>query len=274
MSRFDHWEHRTEWPLAAAAVVFLVAYASEVIGDLQGIGLVMCEWTMNAVWAIFAVDYAVRLVLAPNRRSWFWRHLLDLAAVVLPVLRPLRLLRLVALFGVLQRSAGSALRGRITAYTVGSVSLLVFVGALAILDAERGVDGASIQSFGDALWWAIVTITTVGYGDLSPVTPMGRFVAVLLMIGGVALIGVVTATLAAWVVGLVAEETAEQEAATRAQVAELQAQIAGLEEMLRRLQALTARSQGQVQSDHELLATTGTLAPETAPERSPETSTG
>ena len=49
MSRFDHWEHRTEWPLAATAVVFLVAYASEVIGDLEGIDLVVCEWTMNAV---------------------------------------------------------------------------------------------------------------------------------------------------------------------------------------------------------------------------------
>lgn len=272
MSRFDHWEHHTEWPLAAAAVVFLVAYASEVIGDLEGIDLVVCEWTMNAVWAIFTIDYAVRLVLAPDRRSWFWRHLLDLAAVVLPVLRPLRLLRLVVLFGVLQQSAGSALHGRITAYTVASVSLLVFVGALAILDAERGVDGASIHSFENALWWTIVTITTAGYGDLSPVTPMDRFVAVLLMIGGVALIGVVTATLASWVVGLVAEETAKQEAATRAQVAELQAQIAGIEGM--RLQALTARSQGQVQSGHELLATTGTLTPETAPERSPETSTG
>ena len=57
--------------------------------------------------------------------------------------------------------------------------------------------------------------------SLSPVTPMDRFVAVLLMLGGVALIGVVTATLALWVVGLVAEETAEQEAATRTQVAEL-----------------------------------------------------
>ncbi|MDU7383850.1 MAG: potassium channel family protein [Schaalia turicensis] len=132
---------------------------------------------MNAVWAIFTIDYAVRLVLAPDRRSWFWRHLLDLAAVVLPVLRPLRLLRLVALFGVLQRSAGSALRGRITAYTVASVSLLVFVGAFAILDAEQGVDGASLHSFENALWWTIVTITTVGYGDLSPVTPMDRFVA-------------------------------------------------------------------------------------------------
>ena len=101
MSRFDHWEHRTEWTLAAVAVVFLIAYASEVIGNLEGIDLVVCEWTMNAVWAIFTIDYAVQLVLAPDRRSWFWWHLLDLVAVVLPVLRPLQLLRLVASFGVL-----------------------------------------------------------------------------------------------------------------------------------------------------------------------------
>lgn len=228
MSKFERWERATEWPLTVAAVVFLVVYAFEIIADLHGVGRASCEVVLNVVWAAFAVDYAARLALAPDRCRWFMHHLLDLAAVALPMLRPLRLLRLLTLFGVLQRSAGTALRGRITVYTVGSVCLLIFVAALAVLDAERGVAGSSIRSFGDALWWATVTITTVGYGDLSPVSPVGRVVAVLLMVGGVALIGVVTATLASWIVGLVAEEQAEQEAATRAQVSELQEQVAGL----------------------------------------------
>ena len=80
------------------------------------------------------------------------------------------------------------------------------------------------------MWWSLVTITTIGYGDLAPVTAVGRCAAVLLMVGGVALAGVVTATLASWVISLVAEESAEQEAATRAQVEDLQRQVAVLAE--------------------------------------------
>ena len=64
--------------------------------------------------------------------------------------------------------------------------MLIWVASLAILDAERGKPGANIETFGEAVWWAFVTITTVGYGDFYPVTAHGRFVAVLLMAGGVA----------------------------------------------------------------------------------------
>ena len=131
---------------------------------------------------------------------------------------------------MLHRSAGTALRGRITAYTAGGVSLLVLLSSLAVLDAERGAPGTPITTFGEAVWWSLVTITTIGYGDLAPVTAVGRCAAVLLMVGGVALAGVVTATLASWVISLVAEESAEQEAATRAQVEDLQRQVAALAE--------------------------------------------
>ena len=151
---------------------------------------------MDAVWAVFGLDYLVRLVLAPNRGRWFLRHLPDLAVLVLPVLRPLRLLRPVTLVGIMQRSAGTALRGRITLYTAGSAGLLIFTSALATLEAERDEPGSSIRTFGQALWWALTTITAIGYGDTFPVSTEGRFIAALLMIGGVALIGVVTATLA------------------------------------------------------------------------------
>ena len=84
---------------------------------------------------------------------------------------------------------------------------------------------------------ALTTITTIGYGDTVPVSTEGRFIAALLMIGGVALIGVVTATLASWIVSLVEEENAEQEAATQAQVATLQQQVSELSERIDRLLA-------------------------------------
>ena len=115
----------------------------------------------------------------------------------------------------MQRSAGTALRGRITPYTAGSTSLLIFASALATLDAERHEPGSSIQTFGQVLWGALTTITTIGYGDTVPVSTEGRFIAALLMIGE--------------------EENAEQEAATQAQVAALQQQVSELSQRIDRL---------------------------------------
>ena len=234
-TRLRAWERATEWPLTGAAVVFLGAYAWEVLTNAQGGTKEAAELMIDAVWALFGVDYLVRLTLAPSRGRWFLRHLPDLAIIVLPFLRPLRLLRLVTLVSIMQRSAGTALRGRITLYTVGSAALLILTSALASLDAERHEPGSSIRTFGQALWWALTTITTVGYGDTFPVSREGRFIAALLMIGGVALAGVVTATLASWIVSLVDEENAEQEAATQAQVAALQQQVDELSERIDRL---------------------------------------
>ena len=178
------------------------------------------------------IDYVVNLVLAEHRWKWFWRHLLDLLIVVLPMLRPLRLLRLVTLLAILNRTAGSAFRGRVVVYVAGASALLVFVASLAVLDTERDAVGSSIRTFGDALWWAFVTITTVGYGDFAPVTAEGRFIAVGLMLGGIALLGVVTATIASWIVEQVAQRDEEEKTATRREVRALGEQIARLQETL------------------------------------------
>jgi len=107
-------------------------------------------------------------------------------------------------------------------------SLIAFVAALAVLDAERGAEGAGIATFGDAMWWACTTMTTVGYGDLYPVTTVGRFVGVGLMIGGIALLGTVTATLASWLVEAVrdeAEQTDDRVDAVHAEVMALRARL-------------------------------------------------
>ena len=159
-TRLRAWERATEWPLTGAAVVFLGAYAWEVLTNAQGGAKNAAELVIDAVWALFGVDYLVRLALAPNRGHWFFHHLPDLAVIALPVLRPLRLLRLVTLVSIMQRSAGTALRGRITLYTAGSASLLIFTSALATLDAERHEPGSSIRTFGQALWWACLLYTS------------------------------------------------------------------------------------------------------------------
>jgi voltage-gated potassium channel len=143
------------------------------------------------------------------------------------------LLRLVVLVEVLQRAVGDAFRGRIVIYTVSGVLLLVYTSSLAVFDKERYQPGATINSFGKALWWSITTVTTVGYGDVYPVTNTGRFIAVLLMVGGIGLVGVVTASLASWIIQRVSEEETATQAATAAHVDELRSEIRELTQELR-----------------------------------------
>lgn len=201
------WEKRTEWPLAGAAVLFLGAYAWPILQPALGSPWVdLCRGVTWVVWIAFGLDYVVRLTLAPDRKRWFLHHILDLVIIALPLLRPLRLLRLVVLLRALNRTAAGGLRGRVAVYVAGGSVLLAFVAALAVLEAERGHTGSNIVDFKDALWWACTTMTTVGYGDRYPVTETGRLVGVLLMVGGIALLGTVTATFASWLVQAVEDE--------------------------------------------------------------------
>lgn len=232
-SKEQLWKQRTEWPLAAVAVAFLVMYSVQIIGQPHGLEARVLWLLCWLAWALFVGDYLARLLLAENRREWFLLHLFDLLIVALPFMRPLRMLRLVVLLGVLQKAVGHAVRGQILLYTISGVTLLIYVASLAILDAERHHPGAPINSFGNAVWWAVTTVTTVGYGNLYPVTVTGRVVAVMLMIGGISLIGVVTASLASWIVQRVSETDTANQAATAAQIDELRDEIRTLTEQLR-----------------------------------------
>jgi voltage-gated potassium channel len=86
----------------------------------------------------------------------------------------------------------------VISYAGLSTLLLGFSGALAVYQAERGAPRATMRTFGDAVWWAASTLTTVGYGDITPVTPMGRTIATGMMIGGLALLGAVTGSFSSW----------------------------------------------------------------------------
>jgi voltage-gated potassium channel len=223
------WEVAAEWPLAVVGILFLIAYSVQIIAETTG----TADDVMNAViwsaWALFGIDFLVRLALAPQRGAWLLRHSYELVILALPALRPLRLLRLATLLRIAARTAGNALRGRVIVYAAASAVLLVYVGALAVLDSERGAPGANIQSFPDAIWWAVTTITTVGYGDHFPVTAVGRLVAVGLMIGGIAVLGIVTASVASWLVQQVGERTAEEVDPLEDEVKRLRAEVERLQ---------------------------------------------
>jgi voltage-gated potassium channel len=232
-TRLQRWERRAEWPLAVAAVVFLVLFSRQVLVQPHG-REAHIVWAINwAIWGLFFLDYFVRLYLATNRWHWFLRHLLDFAIVTLPLLRPLRLLRLLVLIEVLQKAVGDAFRGRIVVYTLSGVVLLIYTASLAVFEKERYLPGATINSFGKALWWSVTTVTTVGYGDVYPVTNTGRVIAVLLMVGGISLVGVVTASLASWIIQRVAEQDALHQAVTVAHIEELRGEITALGQQLK-----------------------------------------
>ncbi|PPK67880.1 potassium channel family protein [Actinokineospora auranticolor] len=227
--RLAAWEARAEWPLTWLAVGFLAAYAWQVLsaGRWPTVHIWLEIW-LWLVWAVFAVDYVVRLVLARRKWRFVRRHLFDLVVVALPMVRQLRALRLITVFRVINRRVGSSLRGQVGIYVGGTTLMVAFGAALAVLDAERSDPNATITTFGDALWWTLTTISTVGYGDRYPVTVEGRLVAGALMVGGIALLGVVTGVIASWFVEKIAGAEASIEQATRTEVMALREEIAQL----------------------------------------------
>ena len=197
----EKWERTSEVPLLLLATAFLVAYALPVL--VPGLDpdvadfLNIASWT---VWCAFAIDFAIRIWLAEPRKPYIRKHWYDVALIVVPMLRPLRLLRLLAFARILNRSAVGGLAGRVSVYVFGIAAMAVGLGALAVLDAERDAPDANITTFGDALWWSSTTVTTVGYGDRFPVTTEGRIIAVALMLVGIAVVGSVTAVIASWLI--------------------------------------------------------------------------
>jgi len=129
-----------------------------------------------------------------------------LLLVLIPHLRPLRALRILFMF---ERVIGNARRQiyvSVPYYVSGAAVLIVLLAAGAIYPVESNLNQANIKTPQDSLWWAAVTVTTVGYGDKFPVSSEGIWIAVGLMITGIAVVGSITASLAAWIVGKVRDE--------------------------------------------------------------------
>ena len=204
-SAFERWSRITDPPLiilAVAMIPLLIIPITMKLTPEAARWFPVADW---AIWAAFAIDYSVRLYLAPNRRRFLKTHIPDLVVVVIPVLRPLRVFRVlrlarsVAALGRGFRDVGGILRSRGLIYILPLMLLVMFIAAWAVWEIERSSDSATIKTLPDALWWAVTTMTTVG-ADRVPVTGGGRALAVVLMITGIALLGVLTATIAAYFV--------------------------------------------------------------------------
>ena len=157
-------------------------------------------------------------------------------------------MRLVALLRIFQRSADAELRNKISLYTGAISALLIWVGALTVLEAERHAEGATLTDLGRALWWSLVTVTTVGYGDIAPVTVTGRVVAAIYMLFGIALIGIVTGIFSSWFLERIKQEEGmkDEEPAAHPQLVK---QIAELTQEVRLLRAEVAAAQAKSRED-------------------------
>lgn len=215
------------------ALVFLAAYAFPILRpDAPSAVISACRITVWVTWALLAIEVVIRFSYADRKKVFFRSHWLDVAAVALPVLRPLRLLRLVLLLSFLQRHVGGSLIGRVGLYAGGAIALTSFVGSLAVLEAERPRQDGNIKTYGDAIWWVATTLSTVGYGDHYPVTTTGRSIAVALMVIGVALLGVVAASLATWLIQEVREIEEESDALQRRDLLALRDEVSRLRQAL------------------------------------------
>jgi voltage-gated potassium channel len=137
-TRRECWEAKADWPLTISALLFLCAYAAPILRpDLVSPLRTLCWLVTWVTWALFVVDYVARLALSRDRVAFVRGNLFDLAVVVLPLLRPLRLLRLVTLLSVLNRNVGGSLRGRVAVYVAGATSLILFVGSLAVVQTPE-----------------------------------------------------------------------------------------------------------------------------------------
>lgn len=239
--RYGAYAERTDPVMLLLALLFLVIWTLTSIDTALPLKLGRFLLLLNAlIWIVFAVDLAIRIVIAKSSWRFVVKHPLDVLAVLVPMLRPLKILAIFSTGNRIVTGHGILKTGQAVLVSAG---ILVWVGAVAIFNVEEGRPGAMIETFGDALWWAVVTVTTVGFGDFVPVTAPGRILASGLMVVGIALIGVVTASVAAWFVRLTTARGEQEEVATMEKnAAEIRRLSRKVESLEKKIDILVERS--------------------------------
>jgi voltage-gated potassium channel len=223
--------------MLGACVYGLLVLAADSFLALDAETRRLLQWADTAVCVLFFADFLLSLHRAPNRWryffTWGWLDLVSSIPTV-EVLRWGRLGRLFRLFRLLRGVratrllAGFLLERRTRSiFLVSSLLsvLMIFFASIAVLQFERVDEAANIRDAGDALWWAFVTMTTVGYGDRFPVTGEGRLIGALLMTAGVGLFGTLSGLVAAWFVSPAAQRQEEDTESLRREIRALREEL-------------------------------------------------
>ena len=225
------WEERSSRPMFVASVLYLLAFAAPIMstriqepydGYLNIIQMIL--------WGLFAADYCIRLYLAPRRLYFITHNLMNLAIVLLPAWRIVSFLAMIHLTTNRQYKRLSELAVKLFGYT----AIFIIMFALAIYSVESSEPGAMIRDLPTAYWWTFTTLATVGYGDVYPITGIGRVIAVVVMLYGVGMVAVATGALASWIIEKIGGREEQEYPATKADVDDLRQEISELRALLAR----------------------------------------
>lgn len=195
----DDIERITKYPMTLLGIAWLVIAIIVVTTDVNSAASTALVGTLFALWVILLVEYLVRLVISPDRRGYLKRRWVEPATVVAPPLQGWHFLGIEKMCLLIHEAAlrvEAILKHHSLFRVLIAAAATLLLGAWLVLLFEENVKGSNIHNYPDALWWSIVTVTTVGYGDRFPVSGGGRAVASVLMMVGIGLIGVLTATVA------------------------------------------------------------------------------
>ena len=222
-------------------ILALVIFAEEMFFHVSGDVLYVLQTVDFAICVVFIFDFLLRLLIAENRikylMTWGWLDLLS-SIPAIELFRIGRLARVLRIFkgirsvrNLANRMSASRSEFALSLATLVTVTT-VLSGSVAVLIFERGVQGSGIHDGRDAIWWAVVTMTTVGYGDYVPVTTGGRVVAMVLMTLGVAIFATYTGFVATMLLEPAESEQNEELDQIRLELKELREQLATLNSIL------------------------------------------
>lgn len=225
------WEERSSTPMFVASVLYLLAFAAPIMSTrIQEPYDAYLNIIQLILWGLFAADYCIRLYLAPRRLYFITHNLMNLAIVLLPAWRIVSFLAMIHLTTNRQYKRLSELAVKLFGYT----AIFIIMFALAIYSVESSEPGAMIRDLPTAYWWTFTTLATVGYGDVYPITGIGRVIAVVVMLYGVGMVAVATGALASWIIEKIGGREEQEYPATKADVDDLRQEISELRALLAR----------------------------------------
>jgi voltage-gated potassium channel len=236
--RSERIKRRFEKPIVIAAllVIPIMVLEATATGEPWSTRATVANWL---IWGLFAAEVVVMLAIVPDRRRWLREHLLEIAIVLLTppflpaslqalrVFRVFRLLRLIAIVRYARRL-----------FTLNGLRYGALIALVTVLAGGAAFAHAESRSTWDGVWWAMTTVTTVGYGDIPPQTDLGRVVAILVMLVGIGFLSLLIGSVSERFLRTDLEQEAEEvERNDETQHAELMRELRAIRERLAELEA-------------------------------------